>query len=74
MIEVSDKMFDTIMARANELGEEAFRRFLFDHPGMPAEAVELIRDRIILLVAEDYVERLAKRANAFATRRGEGER
>jgi predicted subunit of tRNA(5-methylaminomethyl-2-thiouridylate) methyltransferase len=61
MIIVSEQMFDRIMARAQEVAEEQFRRMVFD-TGMRAEAVALLHDRVVDRLAERYVEDLARRA------------
>jgi hypothetical protein len=59
LINVSDAMFNAVMTRAKVVAEERFRRMVID-THMNPEAVELLRDRVVNAIAEDYVEQLAE--------------
>jgi hypothetical protein len=69
MILISDEMFEKLLARAKAVSEEHFRRYVFDHDGMPPEVIELIRDDVVYAFAERYVEQLARDAHAWAEKR-----
>jgi predicted subunit of tRNA(5-methylaminomethyl-2-thiouridylate) methyltransferase len=60
MIQVSDEIFDRVIARALEVAEEQFRRMVFD-TGMRAEAVQLFHDQVVDALAERYVDKLTDR-------------
>jgi hypothetical protein len=62
LLRVSDEAYERLVARAKEVGEEMFRRYMFDNPGMNPKALELARENIINLVAGDYFERVVRAA------------
>jgi hypothetical protein len=66
---VGDEAFEKLIARANEIGEEMWRRYLFNNPGafdnLPAWLVDKIRDNCVYRIAGQYCERVARRANEY---------
>jgi len=55
---VSEETYETLAACAKEFGEEMFRRFVFDNPGMNPKALEVARENIINRVAADCYDRV----------------
>jgi len=67
---VSDEIFEKLIARAEAVGDEMWRRQWFDNPGMledaPPEAVEYIRSLFVESIAERYVDNIARRASELS--------
>ena len=60
---VSDEAFEKLLARAKEFAEEHFRRYLFDHEGMNPQAIAVIREPVLEMLTEQYVEYVAQHAH-----------
>jgi hypothetical protein len=73
MIVVSNEMFERLIARAQAVGEEIWRRQLFEQPGMfpkaKPEEIEVVRELFVAAMAEDYCERVAHAAHGIRRRR-----
>ncbi len=73
MILISDQAFEKLIAHANEIGEEMWRCYVFDHPGMldnmPADFADEFRQNFIDNFAERYCERVANAANEYLDRK-----
>ena len=69
VIMLSSEAYERLIARAQAVGEELWRRQLFNNPGMLAEAspeaVKIIRELFVDATAERYVEDFARRANNY---------
>jgi hypothetical protein len=60
LILISDAAYDAVMARAQEVAAEQWRRLVFD-TAMKPEAAEAARERAIQAMAEQYIDNLADR-------------
>jgi hypothetical protein len=65
MICVSDEVFEVVLARAKKVGEEVFRRLVFDTNMIP-EAQAVVRDGVVYRAAELWVEDVARAAHEYA--------
>jgi hypothetical protein len=74
MILLSSEMFEKVVARAQGIGEEMFRRIVFDHNGMNPKAIEVAHDQVVAAIAKLYVKHLAQRANETLDRTAMRER
>jgi hypothetical protein len=67
MIEIGKKTLAKVIARAEAVAEESWRRLVFDNPGMLAgahpDAIDYIRDQAVIRMAERYIEELARQAH-----------
>jgi hypothetical protein len=75
MIVVSNEMFERLIARAQAVGEEIWRRQLFQHPGMfpkaKPEEIEVVRELFVAAMAEDLLRASGPRRSRISRRADE---
>jgi hypothetical protein len=60
---VSSDMFDNLKARAREVAEEMWRRYLFDNPNMNPQVIELVRPKLIDMYMTKYIKGVSDRVH-----------